>query len=153
MPIVQAEDGIDGKQTYHSDIYGKGAFFMHTLRFVMGDSVFFPALKAFIMDPKYTYNNFVNTKDLQLHLSKWAKKDLDPLFKLFIYSTDKLKINLLSKENGKYEISLQNLDMTIPMEITTDAGTKTYKISKKPIIIKSKTLPIIDDNGFYLKVL
>lgn len=153
LPVVQAEEGVDGKKTYHSDIYGKGAFFMHTLRFVMGDSVFFPALKAFIMDPKYTYNNFVSTKDLQLHLSKWAKKDLSPLFKLFIYSTDKLKINLLSKENGKYEISLQNLDMTIPMDITTDAGTKTINISKKPITINSKTLPIIDENGFYLKSL
>jgi predicted metalloprotease with PDZ domain len=119
----------------------------------MGDSVFFPALKAFIMDAKYTYNNFVTTKDVQLHLSKWAKKDLNPLFQLFIYSTEKLKINVLNKENGNYAINLQNLDMTIPLEITTDAGIKIVKVGKKPIIIKSKTVPIIDENGYYLKAL
>ena len=63
LPIVQGEV-IDAKQTYHPDIYGKGAFFMHTIRYIMGDSLFFPTLKKLATDPKYTYDNTVTTDDV-----------------------------------------------------------------------------------------
>jgi aminopeptidase N len=45
LPIVIGKD-IDEEQAYHGDIYGKGAFFMHTMRYVLGDSIFFPHIKA-----------------------------------------------------------------------------------------------------------
>jgi aminopeptidase N len=38
-PIIIGKD-IDEETAYHDDIYGKGAFFMHTLRYVIGDSIF-----------------------------------------------------------------------------------------------------------------
>ncbi len=64
QPIVPAEIA-DSREVYNGDIYTKGAYFMHALRFIMGDSLFFPALKKLATDPAYTYNNPVVTDDVE----------------------------------------------------------------------------------------
>ncbi|MEO6542328.1 MAG: M1 family metallopeptidase, partial [Ferruginibacter sp.] len=66
LPVVRGEE-VDSDSAYYGDIYGKGAFFMHTLRYVMGDELFFPTLKKFATDPKYTYDNTVVTTDVEQH--------------------------------------------------------------------------------------
>jgi aminopeptidase N len=150
LPIVQGEV-VDSKQAYHSDIYGKAALFMHTLRYVMGDELFFPTLKAFATDPKYTYDNMVVTGDVIRHFNAAAGKDLTPLFKLFIYSTDKLGITVKQVPGGSYSIKLDNLDMQIPLQVQTSSGVQKLMVSKKPIMVKSDTAPVIDADGYYLK--
>jgi hypothetical protein len=41
--------------------------------------------------------------------------------------------------------------MPLPVEIITDAGVQKIILDKKPLIIKSKTLPVIDAGGNYFK--
>lgn len=149
-PIVQGDE-VDSDQAYQGDIYGKGAFFMHTLRYVMGDDVFFPALKAFATDARYTYDNTVSTQDVEDHFSKAYGKSLKPLFDLFIYSTNKLEISLRQTDVNKYKIQLINLDMDVPVEIVTDTGSQKIMLAKKSVDVESKTLPVIDPNVYYLK--
>ena len=48
--------------SYSGDIYTKGAYFMHSLRYALGDSIFFNTLYEFIEDSSYTYQNFVETE-------------------------------------------------------------------------------------------
>ena len=59
-PIVLGKD-ITEDAAYHPDIYPKGAFFMHTLRYVLGDSIFFPALLKVATDSNHTYVHTTNT--------------------------------------------------------------------------------------------
>lgn len=151
LPIVQG-DVVDSKQAYHSDIYGKGAFFMHTLRYVLGDDLFFTALKAFAMDPRFTYDHTVVTNDVLQHFNKYARKDLTPLFSLFLYTTDKLSIRVRARAVGYYLLSLENLDMNIPLEVQTSFGRQRIDVSKKEVSIRSSSLPVIDPDGNYLKV-
>jgi aminopeptidase N len=148
-PIVQGKD-IDEETAYVGDIYGKGAFFMHSLRFVMGDSIFFPALKQFVTDPKYTYDNLVTTDDLEQFFSRKAGKDLHPLFNLFLRSTNKLEVHVKQAKKDVYQVSLTNLDMELPLQIVTDQGLQTKTVGKKALAINSKTLPIIDPDKYYL---
>lgn len=148
-PIVQGKD-IDEETAYVGDIYGKGAFFMHTLRFIMGDSIFFPALKAFATDPAYTYDHMTSTEDIEQFFSKKAGKDLVPLFNLFLRSTGKLEILVKQRRAGEYEISLSNINIDLPIEVESDAGKKTMIIGKKQINVKSKTMPLIDQDKYYL---
>ncbi|HSF45746.1 MAG TPA: M1 family metallopeptidase [Chitinophagaceae bacterium] len=150
LPIVQGEV-VDSRQAYHGDIYGKGALFMHTLRYVLGDEVFFPALRSFATDPKYTYDNLVVTGDVLKHFNAASGKDLAPLFKLFIYSTDKLWISVKQVTGNSYTLKLDNLDMTIPVEVQTSSGVKKLMLSKKPVSLQSETMPIVDADGYYLK--
>ena len=150
LPIVQGEE-IDSDQTYQGDIYGKGAFFMHTLRYIMGDEIFFPALKKLATDPQYTYDNTVITADVEKLFSGAYGKTLQPLFHLFLYTTYKLEIQVKQTADDKYKVSLLNLDMLIPIDIITDAGSQRMNIDKNGITVTSKTGIQIDPKTYYLK--
>jgi aminopeptidase N len=147
-PIVQGKD-LDEESAYIGDIYGKGAFFMHTLRYVIGDSIFFPALKQFVTSPNYTYDNLVNTDDVEKFFSERSGKDLHPLFDLYLRTTNKLEIHVKRMPKDAYEIQLLNLDMTIPLQLTISTGTVTIMASKTPTSVTSTTLPLIDPNMYY----
>ena len=150
LPIVQG-DVVDSRQAYHSDIYGKGAFFMHTLRYIMGDDIFFAALKSFAMDPRYTYTHTVVTRDVLQHFNQYAKRDLTSLFTLFLYTTEKLTVKVRQVQSGAYMVSLTNLDMPLPLEIETDGGRKKIMVSGKETRVMSTTMPFVDPDGYYLK--
>jgi len=150
IPIVQGE-AIDSDKAYHGDIYGKGAFFMHTLRFVIGDSIFFPALKRLATDPQYTYDHTVTTDDVEQHFSKASGKNLKPLFDHFLRTPDKLDIAVRQLDHNRFALSLVNLDMEIPVEVVTADGKKRMMLGKKTVEVTSATLPVVDPNVYYLK--
>ena len=150
IPIVRGEE-VDSDSAYQGPIYGKGAFFMHTLRYVIGDTVFFPTLKKLATDPKYTYDNMVHTRDVEQLFSTASGKDLKPLFDFYLYTAQKLEVRIRQLSDEKYTVQLLNMDIPLPMEITTDAGTKRMMIDKKGISLTSKTMPQVDAGVFYLK--
>lgn len=150
LPIVQGDE-IDSDQSYHGDIYGKGAFFMHSLRYVMGDDLFFPALKKLATDPQYTYDNAITTDDVEKLFSQAFGKSLKPFFDLFLRTPNKLEIGVRQTDSDKYTIQLTNLEMEIPMDVITDAGPQRLIIGKNAVTISSKTMPVIDPRVYYLK--
>jgi aminopeptidase N len=150
LPIVQGDE-VDSDQAYHGDIYGKAALFMHTLRYVMGDDLFFPTLKKLATDPQYTYINTVTTSDVEKLFNSAYGKSLSPLFDLFLRTTNKLEVSVKQTDVDKYKIQLLNLDMQIPIEVVTSAGKQKLNISKEPQIISSTTVPAIDPDVYYLK--
>jgi len=150
IPIVVGKD-IDEEAAYNGDIYGKGAFFMHTIRYIMGDSLFFPALKKFVTSSKYTYDNLVNTDDVQQFFSEESGRDLKPLFDLYLRSIDKLDVHIKQLSGNHYLIQLQNISMALPMEVTTNEGTKRMIIDQKGLLVSSTTIPEIDEDTFYIK--
>ena len=150
-PVVYA-DTADSDLAYSGDIYGKGAFFMHSLRYVIGDEIFFPTLKKLATDPQYTYDNMVSTKDVEQLFSKAAGKDLKPFFDFYLRTTNKFEILVKQTAEDKYKISLLNFTgMPLPVEITTHEGVKKLMIDKKEIEVQSTIVPIIDKKGFYYK--
>jgi aminopeptidase N len=150
IPIVMGKD-IDEEAAYNGDIYGKGAFFMHTLCYIMGDSTFYPALKKFVTSPRYTYDNLVTTNDVEQFFNQESGRNLTPLFDLYLRSVNKLEVHVKAIKNDKYLVQLQNMIIPLPMDITTDAGTKKMIIDSKGMIIESKTQPVIDPDMYYLK--
>ncbi len=150
-PIVMGKD-IAEEDAYHPDIYGKGAFFMHTLRYMLGDSVFFPALKQLATDSNWTYARTASTDDVQRLFSRAAGMDLSPLFHLYLFTTQKLEVDVRQTGPSKWLIRLVNLNMALPMEITTDKGvTRDLVDNKKGLVVNSEAMPIIDSRVFYLK--
>ena len=149
-PVVRGEQ-VDSDSAYNGDIYGKGAFFMHTLRYVIGDEIFFHTLKKLATDPQYTYDNMVVTADVEKLFSTASGKNLEPLFRFYLYTTNKLEV--LVKQTGAetYSISLVNFDDSLPLDVTTHSGTKRMNLSKEPLKITSESMPIIDPKVFYLK--
>lgn len=150
-PIVQGEE-MNSADAYYGDIYGKGAFFMHTLRFVLGDEAFFPTLKKLATDPQYTYDNFVTTSDVQQLFSQAAGKDLGPLFDFYLRTTQLLALSIKQTGFNEYTIQSENLPMSIPLAIMTDQGTEQMVLTDQGIKVKSNFPPVVDPRGFYLKV-
>ncbi len=150
-PIVQGE-AVDSDDAYIGDIYGKGALFMHTLRYVIGDSLFFPILKKLATDPKYTYDNMITTDDVEKLFSTDSRTNLKPLFDFYLRTTQKLEVNVKQTGENKYEIKVTNFEgLKLPLEVLADGKTTKIMVDKTAVILESKTLPQLDPKGFYLK--
>jgi aminopeptidase N len=59
--------------------YNKGAYLLHMLRWVLGDTVFFNGLRQYISDPKLAYG-FARTDDLKRNLERISGKNLSEFF-------------------------------------------------------------------------
>jgi aminopeptidase N len=149
-PVVMGET-VTEDEAYHPDIYNKGAFFMHSLRFIIGDSIFFPALKGFATDPRFTYDNMVTTDDVEKYFSQAAGRNLKPFFDFFLRTVNKLEIQVRQTGESKYQVKSLNLDMTVPLQVTTDKGVNTIQLDKKGVTVNSESMPLIDVKGYYLK--
>jgi len=151
LPIVLGKD-IDEESAYNGDIYSKGGFFMHTLNYVMGDSLFFRTIKGFATDPNHTYDHLNNTDGVDEYFSKAYGKSLKPLFDLYLLSTNKIEFNVAGqRQPDKYLIKLQNLDMDLPLDVTTDTGIQHLTLTAKGLMVNSKTPPVVDADGWYFK--
>jgi hypothetical protein len=93
----------------------------------------------------------VSTDDVQQFFSKESGMDLRPLFDLYLRGTNKLEVHIKSMPKDQYLITLQNMNLPLPMNIMTDVGTKRMIVDTKGITVQSKTMPIIDFDSFYLK--
>jgi hypothetical protein len=61
-----------------------------------------------------------------------------------------MEIFVKQTRNDSYQVSLQNLDMSLPLKVITNSGEQTIRVGKKPVLVKSTTLPIIDPDKYYL---
>jgi len=150
-PMVGGEELTESETYDGSDIYTKGSFFMHSLRYVIGDDLFFPALKKLATDPAYTYDNFITTDDVEKLFSNESKQDLKPFFHFYMRTTDVLDISIKETGYQKYLIKVNNYFMPLPFEITTSSGTNRTIITKDGISVTSIVPPQVDNKGYYLK--
>jgi aminopeptidase N len=145
-------DEITEEEVYSGgDIYGKGSFFMHSLRYFIGDEVFFPALKKLATDPAYTYDNFVTTDDVEKLFSNASGKDLKPFFDFYLRTTNVIEVSVKEIGFQKYQIKIANFFMPLPFEITTNEKTDKLVIPVEGIVVNSVSPPQVDPRGFYLK--
>jgi len=124
---------------------------MHSLRYVIGDEVFFPTLKRLSTESQYTYDNFVTTNDVEKLFSTAAGKDLKPFFDFYLRTTNVLEVNIKEVGFQKYQIKINNSFMPLPFEITANGQTSRTIISKEGITVSSALPPQVDAKGFYLK--
>lgn len=145
-------DEVTEEEVYSGgDIYGKGSFFMHGLRYVIGDDIFFPTLKKLATDPKSTYDNFVTTDDVEKLFSAAAGKDLKPLFDFYLRTINVIEVNVKEIGFQKYQIKINNFFMPLPFDITANDKTNRLLIPKEGIVVNSALPPQVDAKGFYLK--
>ncbi len=149
--MVGAEELSEDETYAQSDIYTKGSFFMHSLRFVVGDAIFLPTLYKLATDPAYTYDNFVTSKDVEQLFSKAAGTDLKPFFDFYLRTTDVLDFTVKEVGYQQYLIRINNHFMPLPLEIITSNGKQKTTIGKEGITVQSAVPPQVDPNGNYLK--
>ncbi|MBI3218001.1 MAG: M1 family metallopeptidase [Bacteroidetes bacterium] len=150
-PIVQGEE-VNSQDTYGRDIYFKGALFMHTLRYVTGDAIFFPTLKKLATDPIYTYDHFVTTDDVEKLFSQASGKNLKPLFDFYLRTTQLLELTVKKVGATTWQIQAKQMPaMTLPLEIVGSNGVNNYQLTNKVMTIESTSTPVVDPGNHYLK--
>lgn len=70
---------FDGRLSYY-----KGAYVLHMLRWLLGDTVFFPAIRAYFASPQFKYG-FVRTEDFKQFMEQYSGKNLTEFFNDWIY--------------------------------------------------------------------
>lgn len=150
-PMVGGEELSEDETYAGNDIYTKGAFFMHSLRYVMGDAIFFPTLKKLATAPEYTYDNFVTSADVEQLFSNAAGHSLKPFFDFYLRTTNRLEFNIKEIGYQQFQISQSNYFMDLPLDIQIDGKTERMVITKDGIKLKSKAPPVLDPLGYYLK--
>jgi aminopeptidase N len=150
-PMVGGEEMSENDTYTDNDVYTKGSFFMHSLRYIIGDAIFLPTLKKLATDPAYTYDNFVTTADVEKLFSKESNQQLKPLFDFYTKTTEVLDIVIKEVGAQKYSMKINNYFMPLPMEITTSKGTSRLMIPKEGIIVESNSAPQVDSKAYYLK--
>ncbi len=149
--MVLGEEITEEEVYSGGDIYGKGSFFMHSLRYLIGDEFFFPTLKKLATDPKYTYDNVVTSDDVEQLFSTATEKNLKPFFDFYLRTTN--VIDLSVKEIGfqKYQIKINNFFMPLPFDVLSNDKINRTIIPAEGIVISSIYAPQIDPKGNYLK--
>ena len=149
--MVLGEEITEEEVYSGGDIYGKGSFFMHSLRYVIGDEIFFPTLKKLATDPAYTYDNFVTTDDVEKLFSKASAQNLKPFFDFYLRTTDVLDINIKEIGFQKYQITVKNFFMPLPFDIVINGKSDKKIIPAEGLVVNSSFAPQIDPKGNYLK--
>ena len=148
-PVVGPVNSTE-EEAYHPEIYSKGAMVIHSLRGVLGDEVFFPMIKAFASDERFTYQNRVTTKDFTDFVQTYTGQNLKGFFELYLYSTEVPKLKVSKKGKSGYSISLQDIDFQIPVEVQTSEGMQRVLLGSRATEVKSTIPPIIDPNGWLM---
>jgi aminopeptidase N len=150
-PLVGGEELSEDETYAKNDIYVKGSFFMHSLRYVLGDEIFFPALKKLATDPATTYDNFVTSTDVELLFSKAAGYSLKPFFDFYLRTTNVLEVSIKEIGYQQYQIKINNYFMDLPFDILINGKKEKIIIAKDGIKVKSNLPPTVDPTGYYLK--
>lgn len=143
------------------DIYGKGAYILHTLRYLIGDDAFFRALRRMAYPTKEMESwtdgrqtRLVNTDDFLTIAEHESKMDLDWFFELYLRQPKLPK--LISEVSGN-TLNLRwetpnNMPFPMPIDIETNGKTQRIEMKDgKTTVSFTGTPPTVDPKGWVLK--
>jgi len=147
QPIVPKRNATTS-ETYNSDIYAKAATMLHTLRYLIGDSLLRDVLKTFATDPAYTLHNRVVSQDFidlvnrkinqdSIWLSRprssmrsviKSGQDLNWFFQQYLFTAKPptLEYKILRKPDASTELEIRWRDegFRLPVEVRVTTGDK-----------------------------
>lgn len=150
-----------GKEIYRAPIYFKGAWVLHTLRYVIGEEDFFKALKTM------TYPNlnqsdpidgrqvrFVTTEDFISIVEQITHKDMHWFFDVYVRQ-GKAPVLISNIEKGKLHLRWKTpnrLPFPMPIEVKLGNIVKRYEIPAEGLVLpfKKGDRPEVDPNRWVL---
>jgi hypothetical protein len=135
-----AESGYEEPMSTHADhyntnfaygraAYSKGATFLGQLRYIVGEDVFYPAMRTYFEEWKFKHPN---DNDFIRVMEKASGLELDWYKEYWVYSTKQIDYGFESvlEKDGKTYVTLEKVgEMPMPIEVTV-----TYNDGKKELI-------------------
>jgi aminopeptidase N len=126
---VYVADTANNSRLFDSRLtYNKGAMFLHTIRWVIGDSNFYHALRSYLKDPDLAYG-YAQNPDLKTHFEAESLMDLTQLFNDWYYGQGypTYGINAIQTSNDSLMLTLS--------QTTSDPSVSFFAL---PVPIKFK---------------
>jgi aminopeptidase N len=143
------------------DIYGKGAYILHTLRYLIGDDAFFRSLRRMAYPTKEMESwtdgrqtRLVNTDDFLTIAEAESKMELDWFFELYLRQP---KLPKLITETNENILTLRwetpdNMPFPMPIDIVVDGKTQRVNMTGGTARVPFAKA-VVDPNGWVLKEL
>ncbi|MBX7055081.1 MAG: M1 family metallopeptidase [Pyrinomonadaceae bacterium] len=150
------------------DIYGKGAYFLHTLRYLIGDTAFFNALRHMAYPSKELerltdgrQERLVNTDDFLTIAETDSGMKLDWLFEIYLRQPKLPKLVTAIQQdcvsNCKMMLRWETPNnMPFPMPVDVVIGGKTQRVEMKDgkgSVAYTGAPPVVDPDGWVLKAM
>ena len=148
QPIVK-EGELSSKEAFNSDIYGKGGWTLHTLRWLIGDELFWQATRELIYGSSDTQSlsypiqsRYRNTQQFIDIVNRITKKDYNWLFDVYLKQaalptlTMKRQNNVANLYWSKSEKDATPFKMPVPISI--NGQLQVYIPIEGVITIKAK---------------
>jgi aminopeptidase N len=135
-PVVRAGQ-ITSEQAFNSDIYGKGGWTLHTLRWLMGDELFWQATREILYGTNdsaaLSYpieTRYRNTQEFIDIVNRLSSKDLTWMFDVYLKQAALPEL-LTSRQNGQLSLSWQtpmNTPFPMPVPISINGELRVYPL-------------------------
>jgi aminopeptidase N len=141
------------------DIYFKGSWVLHTLRYLIGDKAFFSATKELVYgtsdpQPGNFEPLFRNTADFMSIVNKVTGKDMSWFFDVYIYQSELPKL-VVDRGDDSISIAWQienNKPFPMPVDIQINGVTSTLDLTDSIVLpVNNKDVIIVDPASKILK--
>lgn len=139
-------DTTDVWEIFSLRVYDKGAWVLHMLRHVVGDSTFFDILRAYYSDPRYAHGTAV-TEDFQGICEDIYGEDLDWFFQEWIYGEYRPNY----RYSWIYEPSPESYDVYLHIDQIQTTNPEVFTMSiditiKDTTSVEETTLVVFNDS-------
>ncbi len=136
-PVASRGEKTSG-ESYNMDIYYKGAWIVHTLRYYLGDEIFFKVLRrwAYPTDEMEKIKDgrqcrLATTDELLDITQKVSGKKLDWFFEVYLRHASLPKLNVkYGPDKAELSWSTEN-NLPFPMPVEVKVGEKTLRVEMK----------------------
>jgi hypothetical protein len=130
---VFVRDTTSVNSIFNGTVYDKGAWVLHMLRHVIGDSTFSRLLRSYVADPRYRFGN-ATTDDFKNLAENISGKELDWFFEQWVYREGRPSLRYAWKwENGQLVLRLQQIQSgdlyRLPLDLAAIAGADTLRFT------------------------
>ena len=118
QPVVQGKN-LTSSQAYSGDIYFKGAWVLHSLRWLLGDAHFFTVIWRFANDPEYAYG-LVSSQDLAELVSEVSGREIDWFWERYLYRAEEPVWRVRRRLKGDHDritITWDDRDFEMPLPV------------------------------------
>ena len=116
--LVRGKD-LTSTQAYSGDIYFKGAWVLHSLRWLLGDDDFFEIIWRFANDPEYAYG-LVSSEDFAKLVSEVSGRDLAWFWERYLYRAEEPRWRIKRQSEGdreRFTISWDDRGFEMPLPV------------------------------------
>jgi aminopeptidase N len=149
-PMVDGRD-LTSAEAYTGDIYFKGAWVLHTLRWLIGDDDFFTVLWRFSNDPEYAYS-LVSTADFTGLVAEVSGLELEWFWQRYVYTAEAPSWRMDRRPDGggeRVEIIWDDSAFELPLPIRV--GSEDLRLDmpggRGTILVETGTGVEVDPDG------